>query len=206
MTEKPAVIYLLTPVLAGLLYASNYLNPALFDSTEYLFALWFGLSFLTFMIGWQISRSAGWVTAARMLYLAVSAAAVAAAAYVIAQALMQSEKAIPLELVILYILRNMLLGAAAFFGAAIAEISSLKLRLADTSAKYNELKKIRFAADKEAKLKLKEADLQAKEIIGDAKRDLHAIINRKNDYEKRLKELIIAEMELIKKYEEKSDS
>jgi hypothetical protein len=106
------------------------------------------------------------------------------------------------ENLILYSLRNITLGAMAFFGMSIPEILVLQKNLFVLEEKVKVFEEVVKDAKKEAELELKEAKIQAAKIINDAESNAKNTLLKKERIESELKEFIQVERELIKKYEE----
>jgi F0F1-type ATP synthase membrane subunit b/b' len=106
------------------------------------------------------------------------------------------------ENLILYSLRDIMLGAMAFFGMAVVEILTTQKESMVIKEKLKTYEDLVRDAKKEAELEIKEAKIDAKKIINDAEADAKNIILKKERIERDLKEFIHAEKELIKRYEE----
>jgi hypothetical protein len=106
------------------------------------------------------------------------------------------------ENIILYSLRNIMLGAMGFFGMALQEVLGSERESVILKEKIKVYEQTMLDAKKEAELTLREAKVAAQKLINDA--ELHAknTILKKERIEKELKEFIHTERELIKKYEE----
>jgi hypothetical protein len=106
------------------------------------------------------------------------------------------------ENIILYSLRNIMLGAMGFFGMAIQEVLGSERESVILKEKIKVYEQTMIDAKKEAELTLREAKVQSQKLINDA--ELHAknTILKKERIERELKEFIHIERELIKKYEE----
>ncbi|OGU49371.1 MAG: hypothetical protein A2080_11945 [Ignavibacteria bacterium GWC2_36_12] len=105
------------------------------------------------------------------------------------------------ENLILYSLRNVTLGAMAFFGMAISEVLTLEKEIAVIKEKLEVYESELKDAKKEAELDIREAKIEAKKIINDAEITAKEIMLKKNKIENELKDFIQAEKELIRKYE-----
>ncbi len=92
----------------------------------------------------------------------------------------------------------------AFFGMAVAEIIILQKDQLLLTEKIKMIEASVFDSKKEAELKIKEAMLNAKKILNDAEAQSKNTILRKERIERELREFILAEKELIKKYEEEN--
>ena len=109
------------------------------------------------------------------------------------------------ENLILYSLRNITLGAMAFFGMAIAEILLLQRQISSYKQKNAAFEKALNDSKKAAENTIEEANLKAKKMIFEAKKEADLIVEKKNRIESQLKEFIQAEKELILKYESEDE-
>jgi hypothetical protein len=105
------------------------------------------------------------------------------------------------ENLILYSLRNITLGAMAFFGMSVAEVLFLQKNSLVLKEKNEIFENLIKDAKKEAELELREAKVKAQKIVNDAEASAKNTLLKKERIEKELKEFIQAEKELIKKYE-----
>ncbi len=202
MKKRPPYYYL-TPVLMGILiFSSNFLNTELFKFGENNFAVWFVLSVLCFSCGWFINKTLGWHYGGKVVFATIIAATIISVLMISFFRDYFSANELLTANLILFSLRNITLGTMGFFGMAIAQIMALQkdaVVLNERLSVYdNELKNAR----KEAALELKEAKLKVKKIIDDAEFTAKNILLKKERIESELKEFILTEKELIKKYEE----
>jgi cell division septum initiation protein DivIVA len=109
------------------------------------------------------------------------------------------------ENMILYILRNITLGAISFLGMALSEVIILQKESGKGKTKEEDAKKVLLLAQREAQIMIEEAKLKADKMIFQAQQSVDDLIERKNQIERRLKEFINTEKELIKKYESEED-
>jgi len=107
------------------------------------------------------------------------------------------------ENLVLYSLRNIMLGAMAFFGMSIQEVIGTRRDTEILTRKVELYEKESEVVKKEAELIIKEARLGAEKIINDAEAKAKNVLLQKERIEKELKEFIQTEKELIKRYEEK---
>ena len=105
------------------------------------------------------------------------------------------------ENIILYTLRDIMLGTMAFFGMAMGEIFSLQKELLEVKSKLNIFEEYIKSAKDEAALTVLEAKVKAEKIINNAEASAKNTLLKKERIEKELKEFIQIERELIKKYE-----
>ncbi len=204
MNEKRTLFNYLTPVLLGvLMFSSNFLNTSLFNFGNNNFAVWFVLSVLCFACGWFIDKTLGWHYGGKVIFSIIIGATIIGVLVISFFREYFGANELLTENLILYSLRNIVLGTTAFFGMSVVEVFSMQKEFVVIQEKL----KIYFEAvkdsKKEAELEIKEAKINAQKIINDA--DFHAknIDQKKERIEKDLKEFIQTERELIKKYEEK---
>lgn len=93
----------------------------------------------------------------------------------------------------------------AFFGMALSEVIILQKEGGPAKIKEDDSKKVLINAQKEAHLLVEEAKLKADKMIYQVQQGVNDMVERKNQIERRLKEFIAAERELIKKYESEED-
>jgi hypothetical protein len=106
------------------------------------------------------------------------------------------------ENLILYSLRDITLGAMAFFGMSVVEVLTIQRDFLVMKEKLSYYEDLIKDAKKEADLELKEAKVNAQKILNDAEYEAKNTILKKERIENELKEFIQVEKELIKKYEE----
>ncbi len=204
--EKSAVrkpVYFLTPALLGILmFSSNFLNTSLFNFGDNNFAVWFVLSVLCFACGWFINKTFGWHFGGKIVFAMIIAATIVSILIISFFKEYFSANELLTENLILYSLRNITLGAMAFFGMAIVEILTMQKDFAILRERVKLLDEGIRDAKKEAELELREVKIKAKKIINDAEAEAKNILLKKERIEKELREFIHAERELIKKYEE----
>ena len=107
------------------------------------------------------------------------------------------------ENLILYSLRNITLGTMGIFGMAVHEVINNRRDNEMLINKVELLEKESNVSKKEAKLIIKEANIEAKKIINDAEAKAKSTMLAKETIEKELKEFLQSERELIKRYEGK---
>jgi len=199
---KKENLYYLTPVLLGIfLFSSDFLSPKLFTGEILNFAVWFILSIFAFSCGWIINKTLGWTHGGKLVF-AVTVATSAMSAFLVSFfSGYFGINDLLAENLILYTLRNVMLGAIALFGMAVAEllVTQRELRAIKSHKEMN----MKFADDakRETETIIREANSKAKEILLQAEKEANDLINRKNQIERQLKEFIRTEKELIKQYE-----
>jgi len=189
-------------LLAVFLFFSNFLNTNLFDFGQLNFAVWFVLSIFSFSSGWFINRVLGWQHGGKIVFAIIIAITIVSLFIVIFFSEYFSASQLITENIILYSLRNIMLGAMGFFGMAVQEVLGSERESVVLKEKIKVYEQTMLDAKKEAELTLKEAKVKAEKLINDS--ELHAknTILKKERIERELKEFIHTERELIKKYEE----
>jgi len=189
-------------LLAVFLFFSNFLNTNLFDFGQLNFAVWFVLSIFSFSSGWFINRVLGWQHGGKIVFAIIIAITIVSLFIVIFFSEYFSASQLITENIILYSLRNIILGAMGFFGMAVQEVLGSERESVVLKEKIKVYEQTMLDAKKEAELTLKEAKVKAEKLINDS--ELHAknTILKKERIERELKEFIHTERELIKKYEE----
>lgn len=202
MIDKKKILYYSTPAVLGILmFASNFLNTNLFRFGENNFAVWFVLSVLSFACGWFINKSLGWQRGGKIVFAVIIAVTFISVVMISLFRPYFSADQLLTENLILYSLRNITLGAMAFFGMAVAEIIASQKEVMLLNEKIKMIEASVFDSKKEAELEVKEAKIKAQKIINDAEASSKNIILKKERIERELREFILAEKELIKKYE-----
>lgn len=193
-----------TPILLGvLIFSSDFLNTSLFNFGEQNFAVWFVLSILCFACGWYINKIFGWHKGGKIVFAVIVGIAVFSVFIVTFFGSYFAANELLTENLILYSLRNITLGAMAFFGMSVQEVINNRKDSAALQKQVDILEREAEVARKEAELMIKEANIKAEKILNEAKAKANKIIQNKESVEKELKELIQTEKELIKRYEEK---
>jgi hypothetical protein len=189
-------------LLAVFLFISNFLNTNLFDFGQLNFAVWFVLSIFSFSCGWFINRVLGWQHGGKIVFAIIIAVTIVSLFVIIFFNEYFAAAELLTENIILYSLRNIMLGAMGFFGMALQEVLGSERESTILKEKIKVYEQTMLDAKREAELTLREAKVAAQKLINDA--DLHAknTILKKERIEKELKEFIHTERELIKKYEE----
>ncbi len=201
MEKKPAYHYLTPTLLMILIFASNFINTNLFKFGDNNFAVWFVLSFLCFASGWFINKTLGWHFGGKVVFAIIISTTIISVLMISFFRDYFAANELLIENLILYSLRNVMLGAMAIFGMSVAENLTLQKDILLLEEKLKIFKGNLADSKKEAELEIREAKLKAQKIINDA--DLYAknTVLKKERIEKELKEFIQAEKELIKKYE-----
>lgn len=194
--------YLTPALLSMLIFASNFLNTNLFDFGENNFAVWFVISVFCFACGWFINKTLDWTFGGKIVFAVTVATTIVSVILVTFFRDYFGSSEVLTENLILFSLRNIMLGAIAFFGMTVVETFRLQKEIMlreETIANYD---KLSVNLKKEAELELKEAKFKAEKLINDAEQLSKNLILKKERIEKELKEFIQIERELLKKYEQ----
>jgi vacuolar-type H+-ATPase subunit H len=201
--EVKKIRYYLTPVLLGILmFSSNFLNTNLFKFGEDSFAVWFVLSVMCFASGWFIDKTLGWHYGGKAVFSTIIAVTIFSVLMISFLRDYFAANELLTENLILYSLRDITLGAMAFFGMSVVEVLTIQRDFLVMKEKLSYYEDLIKDAKKEADLELKEAKVNAQKILNDAEYEAKNTILKKERIENELKEFIQVEKELIKKYEE----
>ena len=201
MFKRKLYNYIFPLLLGVLMFASNFLNTKLFNFGSHNFTVWFVLTVLCFALGWYINKSLGWRTGGKIVFSLIIAATIISMMIITFFRDYFAANELLTENLILYSLRNVTLGAMAFFGMATSEVLTLEKEVAVVKEKLRVYEDELKNAKKEAELEIREARIEAKKIINDAKISAKDIIMKKEKIETELKDFIQAEKEIIRKYE-----
>jgi hypothetical protein len=191
------------PFLLGLLiFASNFLNTSLFNFGDRNFAVWFVLSVLCFACGWYINKSLGWQLGGKVVFAVIVAVTLISLVIIIFFNEYFGTFELLTENLILFSLRNIILGAMGIFGMSIQEVLSRESEALILREKVKILEETAVDSKKESALALREASLKAEKIINDAEANAKNTFLKKERIEQELKEFIQTERELIKRYGE----
>jgi hypothetical protein len=202
MEQKSLSNYLIPVLLGILIFSSDFLNTDIFNFGEKNFAVWFVLAVLCFACGWYIDKTLNWQFGGKVLFAVVISVTLISVVMIIFFSDYFGARELLTENLILYSLRNIMLGAMGIFGMAIQEVLTSEKETAILKEKVSVLEKVSDTSKKEATLIVKEAQIKAEKIVNDAELVAKNIILKKERIEKELKEFIQTEKELIKRYEE----
>ncbi|MBK7499422.1 MAG: hypothetical protein IPI19_10010 [Ignavibacteriales bacterium] len=200
--KRVLVDYGAAVLLAVFLFFSNFLNTNLFDFGQLNFAVWFVLSIFCFSSGWFINRVLGWQRGGKIVFAIIIAITIVSLFIIIFFNEYFSASQLITENIILYSLRNIMLGAMGFFGMALQEVLGSERESVILKEKIKVYEQTMLDAKREAELTLREAKVASQKLINDAELSAKNTILKKERIEKELKEFIHTERELIKKYEE----
>ncbi len=201
MTERKQIYYATAGLLAVIIFASNFLSTDLFQAGYQNFSVWFVISLFSFACGWLINKTLGYNHGGKVVFAVIVASAFISIILVSFFREYFGLSELLVENMILYILRNIMLGAMAFFGMALSEVILLQKEFSASKLKLDDLKKMLNQTERQAQVIIDEAKVKAEKMIFDAQQSMNEMIERKNQIERRLKEFIQTERELIKKYE-----
>ncbi len=201
MEMKRLLNYFTPALLCVLMFASNFLNTDFFKFGGNNFTVWFVLSVLCFACGWFINKTLGWRYGGKVVFAMIVSVTIISVLMISFFRDYFAANDLLTENLILYSLRDITLGAMAFFGMAVVEILTLQKDLFVAREKIKTYEDVSKDFKKEAELELREAKLTAQKIVADAELSAKNTILKKERIERELKEFIQAEKELIKKYE-----
>jgi hypothetical protein len=205
VTERKSIYYLTPGLLTVIVFASNFLSTDLFKAGYQNFSVWFVLSIIAFACGWLINKTLGYNHGGKVVFAVI----VSVAFISIVMVSMFSEyfglSALLVENLILYVLRNITLGAMAYFGMVVCELILLQKNAVQTKVKQDDGSKDLVNAQKEAQIIVEDAKLKAEKLLFGAQQKVDSVLDKRNQIERRLKEFIAAERELIQKYESEEE-
>ncbi len=200
--KKVTPIYYFYPLLmAFLIFLSDFLNTRLFETMLQTFAVWFILSLLIFSLGWIIDKSFGWVVGGKVVFVSIIISIIFSLSFA---SFFKNYIALTsplLEDLILFILRNISLGAMGFFGMAIAEVTSNEAIIKAQSEISKNADIMIENAKKEAELLIKEAEQKIEELKKEKLGTVNELVRNEIELKKKLNELITAEKEILNKYD-----
>ena len=205
MMEKKPIYYSTPALLAIIIFASDFLSTEVFKAGYQNFSVWFVLSVFAFACGWLINKTLGYNHGGKVVFSVIVASTFISVLLLSFFSGYFGLSDLLVENLILYILRNIMLGSMAFFGMALSEVIILQKEGVPTKIKEDDSKKVLLNAQKEAQLLVSEAKLKADKMIYQVQQGVNEMVDRKNEIERRLKEFIAAERELIKKYESEEE-
>ncbi|KAF0153595.1 MAG: hypothetical protein FD143_127 [Ignavibacteria bacterium] len=205
MIEIKKYYYLTPALLVVIIFSSNFLSTDLFQAGYTNFSVWFVLSLFSFACGWLINKTFGYNFGGKILFSVIVASAFVSVLLVSIFKEYFGLSDLLVENMILYILRNITLGSMSFFGMAVCEVMILQRESVQSKSKQEDIKKYVASAQREAQLAVDEAKVKADKMLTDVQQSLNEMINRKEQVERRLKEFIQTERELLKAYEKEDE-
>lgn len=205
MIDKKSYYYLTPALLVIIIFSSNFLSTDLFKAGYSNFSVWFVLSLFSFACGWLINKTLGYNYGGKILFSVIVASGFISVLLVSIFKEYFGMSDLLVENMILYILRNITLGAMSFFGMAVCEVINLQRESVQSKPKQDDIKKYVENAKREAQLAVDEAKVKADRMLTDVQHTMNEMISRKEQVERRLKEFIQAERELIQAYEKEDE-
>ena len=199
--KKPKYYYFTAALLGVLLFGSNFLSTDLFQGNLQTFAVWVVISIFCFACGWLIDKTLGWALGGKVIFALIVAAVFFTVLFVSFFSDYFGINDLLTESLILYSLRNTVLGTMAFFGMAQAEVMDTRQFILDEKEKRQTMEVMISNAKKEADLLVKEAQIEADRLVFEANKNLKEASEKQKRIEEELKKLILTERELIRKYE-----
>lgn len=205
MIERKSIYYLTPGLLTVIIFASNFLSTDLFKAGYQNFSVWFVLSIFSLACGWLINKTLGYNHGGKVVFAVIVSSAFISILMVSIFSDYFGLSALLVENLILYLLRNITLGSMAFFGMVICELIILQKNAVQTNIKHEDGSRELANAQKEAQVIVEEAKLKAERLIFTTQQKVDSVLDKKNQIERRLKEFIAAERELIQKYESEEE-
>jgi hypothetical protein len=205
VVERKKIYYSTPGLLAVIIFASNFLSTDIFKAGYQNFSVWFVLSLFSFACGWLINKTLGYNHGGKVIFSVIVSATFISVILVSLFSGYFGLSELLVENMILYILRNITLGAMSFFGMALCELIILQKDTSPAKLKEDDSKKVLANAQREAQLLIEEAKLKADKMIYQVGQGVNEMVERKNLIERRLKEFIAAERDLIRKYESEEE-
>ncbi len=200
--DKKYLNYLTPALLAILLFFSNFLSTDLFKLGLLNFAVWFIVSVIAFACGWFINKTLGWSYGGKIIFAVIISTSLISIIMVSLFSDYFGINDLLTENIILFMLRNIILGSMGFFGMSVCEIFILQKAMISEKQKSDNLERSTVNLEKEAELILKEAKVNAERIVLDAEKKSKNLLDKKERIETQLRKFINTEKELLKKYEE----
>ncbi len=201
-SDKPKILSFFTPaLLAALMFLSNFLSTDVLNIGQMNFTVWFVLSFFAFVCGWLINLTLGWTLGGKLVFAVIIAASLISLMLISFFEEYFGFSELLSENMILYTLRNVVLGSFGFFGMAVHQVfyQQRKIQLLTGQIKFME-KNISDASARN-EIIIKQAELKGKEIVFEAEKKAAEVKSLHDDMKRRLKEFLEAEKELLRKYE-----
>ena len=200
--ERKTTYYLIPILVAVILFASNFLSTNIFDNSTHSFTVWFVLSVFTFACGWFIDRTLGWNYGGKIVFAVIVASVIISVFMIGLFSNYFGVNNLVTENLILYSLRNIVLGSMALFGMSVSEVAHLRLGFIEQEEEEEgEEEERTFDVGDKTELILTEAKLKAEQIVFDAEKRVEELSQQKNHIEVQLKEFIQVERDIIHQYE-----
>lgn len=200
--ERKKTYYLIPILLGVILFASNFLSTDIFNNSTLSFTVWFVLSVFTFACGWFVDRTLGWNYGGKIVFAVIVASVIVSVFMVGLFGNYFGVNNLITENLILYSLRNIVLGSMALFGMSVSEVAHLRLGFIEQEEE-EEIEEVErtFDVNDKAELILTEARLKAEQMVFDAEKKVEELSQQKKHVEVQLKEFIQVERDIIHQYE-----
>jgi len=203
--QRIPIYYATAGLLTIILFASNFLSTDIFKAGYQNFSVWFVLSIFSFACGWLMNKTLGYNHGGKVVFSVIVSNVFLSILLISFFSDYFGLSDLLFENIILYVLRNISLGAMALFGMVVCELLIMQKDGDASKHKLEEMKRMMTNAQREAQIILDEARLKSEKMLFEAQQSADELLDRKHQIELRLKEFIIAEKELIKKYESEQE-
>ncbi|MCF8432673.1 MAG: DivIVA domain-containing protein, partial [Melioribacteraceae bacterium] len=153
-----------------------------------------------FACGWLINKTLGYVHGGKIVFAVVIGTIFISLIMISLMKNYFGTDKLLSENLVLYTLRNVIVGAMGFFGMAVSEVILLGEKLNSELERNRNQENIIKNANKEAELIVKEAEIKASEIVLDANKEAIQVFKDKAIVEQQLSDLVATEKELLNKY------
>ncbi len=206
MNDIKKIYYGVPGLLAVLIFLSNFLSTELFSSDLQNFSVWFVLMLFSFACGWLLDKTLGWRHGGKIVFAVVVSTVFVSVVMVSIFSDYFGMRNLLAENVLLFTLRNIVLGAVALFGMTFAELIKLQNEINSERELNGEIKRNVEDNRRRAEVIITEARLKADKLLFDSEKKLNEALEKLNRLEGRIREIIQIEKELIKKYEEENNN
>ncbi len=194
--------YLFAPILLSIIiFSSDFLSTNLFQTDTANFSVWFVISLFAFACGWNIDKTLGWQKGSKIIFTTIVITSFITLVFITYFNSYFKASGPLTETMLLFLLRNFVLGLMAVFGLNSAELFALQKENETLKTKIRNEDEFLNSAKKDAEVIVAKAKLEAEKIIFDAEKEADKILEKKNKIEEELKEFIKIEKELIEKYD-----
>lgn len=194
---KKKIYYLAPLIIAILLFSSNFLNTQLFGSETINFVVWFILSLFVFVTGWFLNNILGWVHGGKIVFAVIVATTILSIILVSIFSNYFLTENMLFENIILYSLRNIMLGAISIFGMTVSELITLQREIEKIKSNNENILVANKKNDKDSLDSFK--NLQSDKIFMESQKILNEIQNQKEILEQKLDEFIEFEKNMLNK-------
>lgn len=194
---KKKIYYLAPLIIAILLFSSNFLNTQLFGSETINFVVWFILSLFVFVTGWFLNNILGWVHGGKIVFAVIVATTILSIILVSIFSNYFLTENMLFENIILYSLRNIMLGAISIFGMTVSELITLQREIEKIKSNNENILVANKKNDKDNLDSFK--NLPSDKIFMESQKILNEIQNQKEILEQKLDEFIEFEKNMLNK-------